>query len=211
MPCNRSAQTALSSLRLINAQTGNAHIDKLKYKGCHIRFFESYSLEFWLGLLIGIIATGLYSFDSFRKPSELESPERPETKFPPNELTSEGEYLKSFIMYFLGLEIVYVLFCFLGPEVVSGGILNPAESNSSVVDKDTFPLWVALVMIGILPRIPILSFMEESWRKLMHRRAMIPKGVQRIARELRGTNISFDADFRQKVREKKRTVCSACH
>ena len=30
----------------------------------------------------------------------------------------------------------------------------------------------------LLPRVPVLSFVEQSWRKLMHSRARIPQAVQ---------------------------------
>ena len=149
-------------------------------------------LEFWLSVGIGCIATFLFCFGEFEKPTFIREVDKPETQFFPRELTSRQDYLLSFILYVLGLEFIYLTISIIGPApFVELGLASGAPTSFQTVGA--FPLWVALVMVGVLPRLPFFSFIEQSWRRAMHERASIPQAAVSLSRELRRAEFDFSS------------------
>ena len=157
-----------------------------------VAWIEQLPREFWFTALFGSFATILYAVNEFAQPTFQEHPDRPETAFAPAELTSGTEYIISFCLYLAGLLGVYWTICLIGPAPFAHAGLTGGAETADLEVPGAFPLWVAMVLIGVLPRVPVLSFFEQSWRKLMHSRARIPQAVQVRARELRQAQYSFE-------------------
>ncbi len=172
--------------------------------------FLNQSLSYFAALAVGCIATLMFALNEF----ERSTPDLP-SEFQPFEMTTRQQYLTSFVLYVFGLEAFYVLLCWLGPEslaVISNGLVPPQAVAPSVTPdavagagvvaatagasdmNAAFPLWVAVVMIGIAPRFPFLHYVESSWRRLMHKRAAIPSEAFHIKRVLRRAPLRPDLD-----------------
>lgn len=150
-----------------------------------MQYFETlaWPTEFWVAIALGCIATLLFAFGEFDRPTFERDSARPETRFRPQELTSRQDYLISFVLYVLGLEFAYLAICIIGPApIIELGLAG--EGRHTFESAASFPLWVAMVMIGVVPRLPVLANIEQSWRRLMHERASIPAAATSLAREM---------------------------
>ena len=159
----------------------------------YLQSLANWPTEFWLGVALGSFAIFLFALGEFDRPTFKPQPDRPETNFAPPELTSRREYLLSFIMYVVGLEAVYIVMCVIGPAPFIELGLTPSELEKSLESAASFPLWLAVGLVGVLPRLPFFTFIEQSWRRLMHERAAIPHAAISLARKLRRADYDFSA------------------
>src|SRR5262249_22442682 len=63
------------------------------------------------------------------------------------------------------------------------------------------PLLVALILTVLLPKIPLLSNMDEWFRRRLQRMAAIPHEVRRLSAELRRTPFRVSDDRRRELRD----------
>ncbi len=147
-------------------------------------FFSALEMqtEFWVAIGLGCVVTLIFAMNEFEKAT----PDLP-GEFRPAELTTQRQYLTSFVFYVAGLEVLYVAACLLGPRLLAGVSGTEALGIESAA---TVPLTVALVLIGVLPRVRFLDYIEVSWRRLMHRRAAIPGESLQIVRGLRHLSLA---------------------
>jgi hypothetical protein len=83
--------------------------------------------------------------------------------------------------------LVAALVCLsaLGPRAVSLG-------QGEIPDAPhTFPLYVALVIVGILPNFPVINQIEFALRRFAHERAFIPQGARAIAERIAAADFDF--------------------
>lgn len=155
-----------------------------------IDYLDQLPLPFWLSLLLGAITVALFAVDKFNEPARSDRTTHESTgRFCPRELTGSREFLVSFVVYWTGLEIAYVLISLIGPEPMEElGLLKQLEFDSAA----SFPLWVALILVGVFPRVEFLSRLEEGWRVIMHERASIPLAAENLAIRIQTSRLDFD-------------------
>ncbi len=143
--------------------------------------------ENWAAFVFGIIVVLLFSVSEFPKKTFSPFEGWPEDPFALSDLTTRQRYITSFIFYLFGLEFVYVVICIMGPAPFAA--LTPPTSGFT--EEGTFPLWVALALVGVVPRLPYFKEMEIRWRQLMHQRAAIPGVAMRLSDRMKRSSHDF--------------------
>ncbi|MBK1697635.1 hypothetical protein [Rhodovibrio salinarum] len=94
-----------------------------------------------------------------------------------SDLTSLRRFQHGLAIYFLLLALIYVLLLSLGPNVLN-------KLFGVTVSEDTFPLYLALALAGIVPNVQLLAHAEESVRGLAQRIAGVPSDHSYIRRKI---------------------------
>lgn len=127
----------------------------------------------------------------------------------PRHLASHKEYLRTFLIYFGIMLLIYTLITMAGPSIVQGfqadtqgydstsTVLSAADpfAENDIDPKDNpvwFPLAVVLVLVGASTRYPIINAVELVVRKLTHAIIGIPQGIQKLAESLNRLRIDLD-------------------
>ena len=105
----------------------------------------------------------------------------------PKYLATPEEYSRALIVYVTTMSLTVVLLSLLGPRVISLGATSTPEASSAL------PLFVALVLVGMLPNIPWLQQFELQLRRFAHERAFIPKAARATGERLASAEINFAA------------------
>lgn len=152
-----------------------------------MEYFESLSLttEGWAALLFGGVVILMFSIHEFPRPTFSPIRQWPESPLTLSDLTSRRDYLVSFLLYLGGLELFFLLICVVGPAPFANALVNYNDQELIPRLEASFPLWVALALIGVMPRIPFLRHIEQSWRQLLQKRAAIPSAAALLARRMK--------------------------
>ncbi len=147
-----------------------------------------------LNFLFGLILIVAFSPEQFARPSiDLSSlPIRFVGEL--SSLTSHQRYYGAMAFYMLGLLVLYVVLCAMGPEGLKnlGADGDDAALKSFGVDEDSIRLLIALVIIGIIPYFPLINRLEFKYRRACHRLANLPDFALACASRL--TELPFDPD-----------------
>ena len=94
-------------------------------------------------------------------------------------------------------------FLLLSPQAVDRLVATTPEIGESIPPwaRQSPPLLVALILTVLLPKIPILSRMDEWFRTKLQRMAAIPHEVRRLSAELRRVPFRVSAEREQELRE----------
>ena len=170
---------------------------------------------FVLCLLFGGGVLFAYCIKQFDKPTESRNDADPWPFIVPKYLASRQRYLTGFSLYFAILAAIFVFFSLLGPQIVGGvftaiasaqSLSNAAApaaapvANLSWTINPTFPIVIAFWLIGLNPNLPRFLDVELAIRKIGHRTAYIPKGMNDIFVFMRYAGY---ADFAMPERELK--------
>jgi hypothetical protein len=142
---------------------------------------------FLLALILGGVVVMLFANECFNKPTYDQDENDPATQFLPKYLATHQEYSIALLMYVTSLELSFLVLSLIGPKTfVEIGLLK----NTSV-SYEAFPLWVALVLTGLIPNLPVLKEIERKIRKIFHAKAFIPDGAKKTANALAGASFDF--------------------
>ncbi len=102
-------------------------------------------------------------------------------------MTTPQEYSRA-LMFYIGTLIVFVaVLSFLGPRVLSLNSSKVPETSAAL------PMFVALVLVGLLPSVPWLQQIELQLRRFAHERAYIPRAARAAADKLAAADFDFSA------------------
>jgi hypothetical protein len=92
-------------------------------------------------------------------------------------------------------------FLLLTPQALDRLVETAPEIGDAIAPwaRQSPPLLVVLILTVLLPKIPLLSSMDEWFRRRLQRMAAIPQEVRRLSAELRRTPFRVSADRRQEL------------
>ena len=136
--------------------------------------------EFLLSLLIGILVIANFAYRQLDQPFHVstESPLRLIKSRIPSEIGSRN-FVEAYIYYLCLLLFGYFLLCF--SENFYNFVIKPEEAGAQFPFNNrspTWPLTVALVIVGLSPNIPMIRDVEQLFRKLAQRSAGIPHNFE---------------------------------
>lgn len=157
--------------------------------------FELSQFEYEISLVVGLIAIGHFAYRQLDLPVKGENAAGLEllSEFRPSAIASRGAFLEAYFYFAIALIVFYVFVCF--SEVAFNFIFleNTAGANTGTSfdpESGSWPLTVALLIIGLSPSFPILRDIETFFRQLSQHSAGIPRNLINANNRLR--EISFE-------------------
>ena len=150
-------------------------------------FQYHYGLSFLLSLALAILVVFLFSMSRFGEPTIKKNDDDLITQLLPKYLATPEEYSRALILYVTTLIGIVVVLSLLGPRAIAIG----AKDTKDVVAPDTLPLFIALIIVGMLPTVPWLQELELHLRRFAHERAYIPRAARAIAEQLASADFDF--------------------
>jgi hypothetical protein len=145
----------------------------------------SYDLYFLLALALAVIVVFLFSMQKFAEPTGSDKDHDFLTPLLPKFMTTPQEYSRALIFYITTMILCVVLLSFLGPRVVALGSTSVPDAPAAL------PLFIALVLVGVLPNVPWLQELELHLRRFAHERALVPRAARATAEKLGAADIDF--------------------
>ena len=147
---------------------------------------ESGGVYFALSLAVAVLVVFLFSKKKFEEPSIEKSEDDFLCQLFPRYLATPQEYTKG-LMFYVGTMIATVVaFSLLGPRIISlGGADTPALTNAG------FPVFIAFVLVGVLPNVPVLQEIERRLRRIAHELAYIPAATRAMGEKMTAAEFNF--------------------
>ncbi len=147
---------------------------------------ESGGVYFALSLAVAVLVVFLFSKKKFEEPSIEKSEDDFLCQLFPRYLATPQEYTKG-LMFYVGTMIATVVaFSLLGPHILSlGGADVPAVTNAGL------PIFIAFVLVGVLPNVPVLQELERRLRRMAHELAYIPAAARAMAEKMAAAEFNF--------------------
>ena len=136
-------------------------------------------------VILGLLVIALFAWFRFNTWTDREREEGHGTDNPPRVYTTWVRYVSCALVYVLSLEVVYFGFVVIPdllPILAKG--LSIKLPEEAFADTRNFPLWVLVIIIGLLPHAPGFKNLEEWWRYSVHRRAFIPAEAQALVQQI---------------------------
>ncbi|MET0743741.1 MAG: hypothetical protein ABWY78_10260 [Microvirga sp.] len=148
-------------------------------------------------LAIGLIVLLAFSFRQFNKPSFPNRETLPGDLEPLRYLFLRGAYNRALFTYSAAFCLLYLLLVLVGPRAAHIlGIENvPAES---------WPLLMALLLVGVIPNAKWLEEIEDWLRRQVHAWFLVPGGVERTVNLLDDAKYDPPLSQLEAVHEKRR-------
>lgn len=134
---------------------------------------------------IGALVVLCYSWQRFDEPSFPNEETLPHTVDPIQYLFAGRAYQRARLIYLCGAMLLYALLILPGPQVAN---LFPGASQANL--SETWPLLVALVLVGLMPNSNIewLMVVERRLRRSVHEFFLVPTGIVRTISVLEYAN-----------------------
>jgi hypothetical protein len=146
---------------------------------------ESSSIYFFLCLGAAILIVLLFAMKKFEESTLDATEDEFFVQLLPRYLATRQEYSRALVWYVVTLILTVVIFSLLGPRVISlGGSQTGALGN-------VLPLFIALVLVGVLPTVPVLQGIEPLLRRFFHERAFIPSAARATAEKMAAADFDF--------------------
>jgi hypothetical protein len=151
-------------------------------------FEYSYDLLFILSLLLSILIVMVFAVSKVNEPTFEKKKDDSITKMLPKELSSRDEYFRALVIYVSLLVLFVVVLSLLGPKPLSSfGITKAPEAPAAL------PIFLTLLLVGLLPSVPLLRELERQFRRFAHERASIPEAARNIVEKLSAADFDFSA------------------
>jgi hypothetical protein len=144
------------------------------------------SIYFYLSLAVAALMVCLFASKKFEEPSVEKSEDDFLCQLLPRYLATPQEYTKGLIFYVGTLVLTVVVFSLLGPNVFSLGGQNIPALNYGIM-----PIFIASVLVGVLPNVPILQEIERRLRRIAHELAYIPAAARAMAEKMASAEFDF--------------------
>jgi hypothetical protein len=145
----------------------------------------SYDLAFLASVALAVLVVFLFSLKKFEEPTVEKNDDDFITQLLPKFLARPEEYSHAHMLYTTAMAGIVVVLSFLGPRVVGIGAENIPEAPSAL------PMFIALVIVGMLPNVPWLQQLEFQLRRFAHQRAFIPKAARAVSDKLSSAEFDF--------------------
>ena len=149
----------------------------------------------FIELLLGTVFVSVHAYDRFNTP-------------PTNRASTTAlRYHTAAVSYFSVYLLIYFLISkypsLLGVLFVDdgSGVAKEAGSVVKTLQELSPPLLVALLLTVLLPKIPILSNLDNWLRTNLQERAAIPHEARRMSRELRNAEFKVSPNVRDKIQK----------
>jgi len=143
---------------------------------------------FYLSLGVAVLAVILFAKNKFDEPSVDRSEDDFICQLLPRYLATGEEYSKGLAFYIGAMIITVIVLSLLGPNVLQlGGANVPNDADI----HNTIPIFVALVLVGVLPNLPMLKEIEQRLRRMAHEIAYIPAAARATAEKLASAAFDF--------------------
>jgi len=145
-------------------------------------------------ILFGVVLITIYAFERFNTPSNVRAS------------TTAGRYYLSIFLYLLIYLVTFLVFTnYPGAaqslrnmvsandtelEGMLGGLFDPSRST---------PIFVALVLSLLVPKLPLVTRLDEKLRKFLHKLALIPYEAIRRSNDLQAMDLTIPMDDRNAV------------
>ena len=138
--------------------------------------------EFWTAFVVGGVVIAVFAWDQLNRPTYGEAKKLAGmlNLLAPADIGGPGVYLRAYVVYTLPLLGAYAALSLTGEELRALAIAELSEQASaspgSVPRPQETPLYVALVMVGLIPSARLKGFDAAEWRlrRLAHRWVGIP-------------------------------------
>jgi hypothetical protein len=141
--------------------------------------------NFTISVMIAILFIANWGYRRFDVPTFNPDESDPVTLMRPSDLATPPDYTKGVALYIVLLIGGFCALLFLGPPVLQ---LIPGVSDQytgdDLLSPSSFPLFLAIVLTGLVPNAPGLKDVESTLRQVGHRYAGIPSDVQGLANDL---------------------------
>src|SRR6266545_4936324 len=149
-------------------------------------------LEYYVEIALSAIVILVFAVDRFSIP-----PSDPKAGVAPHRIsrstTTAASYYTAVSLYG-AIALGLFAFLLLSPPALNRLVSTaPAIGDIPLWARQSPPLLVALILTVLLPKIPILSGMDEWFRTRLQRMAAIPHEVRRLSAELRRAPFRADA------------------
>ena len=140
---------------------------------------------FWLAFAIGAGVLWLFAQDQFNHPSWKDDDRLTRILSVPH-LRGDRVRKRALFVYFVLLLLVYAIFVFFGGAIVAAldaGVASPqsmaggAAAQPLALPGPAVPFAVSLAIVGIAPRIELLTRVEEKIRVAAHEMMGLPRGL----------------------------------
>ena len=142
-------------------------------------------LYFFLCLGLALFVVFIFGMKKFGEPTVERSEDDFITQLLPQYLATPDEYFRALLFYLSTLSVLVAVISLLGPRVVGLGTAPVPDIARSL------PLFVALVLVGVLPNVPWLQQLELLLRRFAHERAFIPSASRAVADTLAAAEFNF--------------------
>lgn len=164
-------------------------------------------MNFWLAFAAGVVVLWLFARDQFNHPSWNDDHRLTRILSVPH-LRGERVRQRALAVYLLLLLCVYAVFVFLlsvgvvafgeasaSPDAVAGG----ATAAQLVLPGASVPLAVSLAMVGIAPRVEILTRLEQKIRVAAHEMMGLPRGLFTAGQRIADTELTLEQIGRENL------------
>jgi len=147
--------------------------------------YDTSTVQFFLSLGVGGLIVFLFAMNRFGE-TPIGGDDDLIAKFPTKFLATRDEYARAMIVYITTMLVVLVAFSVLGPGVLKIGGYTPPAAVTPVL-----PLVVALVLVGVIPKIRYLHEIEHNLRQFARERAYIPATTLAIADRMAAADFDY--------------------
>lgn len=147
----------------------------------------SYDFTFLAAVVLAVLVVILFSISKFEESTIEKNDDELLSQLLPRYMSTPEEYTRALLAYVTAMSLIVVALSFLGPRVINLGATNMPESPSAL------PLFIALVLVGVLPNVPWLQQIEWRLRRFAHERAFIPKAARASAERLAAAEFDYAA------------------
>jgi hypothetical protein len=140
-------------------------------------------------LAVGGVFVACYSAHRFNTPSTNRSS------------TTAGRYFPAVCLYCGAALLTYAALVY-SPNLVSFVIHGSDEATAGLAQQLSVPLFVALLMTVLLPKLPMLSTINDSLCSQLWHLASIPAEVRRLSAQLRRQTPRLEADRQAEIRRR---------
>lgn len=160
-------------------------------------FFSAH--EYFVSFVLGVAAIAHFAFKQLNEPFAEDTNYLPaDLQTSPSIVTSRSLFVEAYIYYALILLVFYFVLCFSEPVYTLVFGADSVGANSSTgfnPESGTWPLTVALLIVGLSPNFPVLKDAELLFRKFSRRSAGIPRNfVETLRRVQRLRLVSTEND-----------------
>lgn len=154
-------------------------------------------VEYYVEVALSAIVILVFAVDRFSTP-----PSDPRAGLVPYRIsrstTTAASYYTAVSLYG-AIELGVFAFLLLYPKALNRLVTTAPEIGDSIPGwaRQSPPLLVALILTVLLPKIPVLSAMDEWFRTRLQRIAAIPQEVRRLSAELRRVPFRVEDERRQ--------------
>ncbi|MGB9369041.1 MAG: hypothetical protein WCE79_23810 [Xanthobacteraceae bacterium] len=149
--------------------------------------FDETSHYFFLSLAVGAAVVFFFSLKKFGESTVDKSEDDFIARLPIKYLASHDVYARAMLLYIGVMVLTLTAFSLLGPSALGLGGDKVPETATSVL-----PLFVALILVGIIPNFSMLQSIERRIRQFAHERAYIPASARAMAERMAAAEFAFE-------------------